>query len=139
VTVPLRAVAHARAGDKGDVSNVAVFAYEPADYGLLRRTLTAARVRDEFAPLGADGVTRYELPTLGGLNFVVEGTLDGGVTSSLRAEPHGKSLSFLLLRIELDVDPDAVAASVGREANVNVDGDTNGAGDGTRDRDAEST
>lgn len=122
MTVPLRAVAHARAGDKGDTSNVAVFAYEPDDYGLLRRELTDARVLGAFAPLGADGVTRYELPTLDGLNFVIEGTLDGGVTSSLRAEPHGKSLSFLLLRMELDVDPDAVAAAVGGDGRTD-DGD----------------
>jgi len=131
VTVPLRAVAHARAGDKGNTSNVAAFAYEPDDYGLLCRELTEARVLDAFAPLGADGVTRYELPTLDGLNFVIEGTLDGGVTSSLRAEPHGKSLSFLLLRMDLDVDPGAVAATVGGgESESESEGEGEGEGEG---------
>jgi hypothetical protein len=31
--LPLRAIAHARAGDKGNRSNVAVFVYDPRHYG----------------------------------------------------------------------------------------------------------
>lgn len=97
----LRAIAHARAGDKGNVSNIAVFAYDPADHAFLREHLTAERVRTHFADLGDGRVTRYELPELAALNFVIEDALGGGVTRSLSLDAHGKSLSSSLLEIEL--------------------------------------
>ena len=46
-------------------------------------------------------VTRYELPQLGALNFVLEGALGGGVTRSLALDAHGKSLSSALLSMEI--------------------------------------
>ena len=46
-------------------------------------------------------VTRYGLPKLRALNFVIERALGGGVTRSLRQDMHGKSLSTLILTIEL--------------------------------------
>ncbi|MNW08814.1 hypothetical protein D3C71_2056690 [compost metagenome] len=46
-------------------------------------------------------VTRYELPTLGALNFVLTGSLGGGVTRSLALDAHGKALSSALLDLEL--------------------------------------
>ena len=45
--------------------------------------------------------TRYELPKLRALNFVIENALGGGVTVSLAQDMHGKSLSFVMLGIEL--------------------------------------
>ena len=44
---------------------------------------------------------RYELPQLRALNFVIENALGGGVTRSLAIDPHGKSLSALMLTIDL--------------------------------------
>ena len=46
-------------------------------------------------------VTRYELPKLGALNFVLEGALGGGVTRSLALDAHGKGLGAALLSMEL--------------------------------------
>jgi hypothetical protein len=46
-------------------------------------------------------VTRYELPTLGALNFVLTRALGGGVTRSLALDAHGKALSSLLLDLEI--------------------------------------
>ena len=43
--VLLQHVAHARSGDKGNTSNIAVFAYEPEFYALLRDQLTAERFK----------------------------------------------------------------------------------------------
>jgi hypothetical protein len=94
-------LAHARSGDKGNTSNIAVIAYDEAAWSLLRRELTAERVHRAFAHLGARSVTRYEVESLKALNFVVTDVLAGGVTRSLRLDPHGKSLSALLLGIEL--------------------------------------
>jgi hypothetical protein len=97
----LRLLAHARAGDKGDTSNIAVFAYEAGDYAFLAEHLTAERVNAHFAGTVAGEVLRYDLPGLAALNFVMRQALGGGVTRSLSLAPHGKSLSSLLLDIDL--------------------------------------
>jgi hypothetical protein len=98
----LRDLAYARAGDKGDVSDIAVIAYDPADYELLRRALTAARVKAHFRGIVHGEVQRYELPRLGALKFVLHDALAGGVTRSLRLDPHGKALSSWMLALDLD-------------------------------------
>ena len=94
-------LAHARAGDKGNTSNIVVVAYDAEAWIRLERDLTAERVQAAFAPLGAGPVTRYILPRLTALNFVIENALSGGVARSLAIDPHGKSLSALLLTIDL--------------------------------------
>jgi len=97
----LRELAHARAGDKGNVSNISVVAYEPADFAFLGEHVTAARVKAHFADIVAGEVERFELPKLGALNFVMHGALGGGVTRSLSLDAHGKSLSSSLLDMEI--------------------------------------
>jgi hypothetical protein len=97
----LGVVAHARTGDKGDTSNIAVIAYDPADYPHIERHVTAERVRDHFAGLVAGEVVRYALPRLGALNFVLRGALGGGVTRSLALDAHGKCLSSAILDLEI--------------------------------------
>lgn len=98
-------LAHARAGDKGNTSNISVTAYRDDDWAFLRAALTGERVHGAFRHLGAGVVRRYELPGLRALNFVIEGVLGGGVTRSLRIDPHGKALSALMLTIELGDHP----------------------------------
>lgn len=97
----LRALAHARTGDKGDTSNISVIAYDPADYAHLVRHVTAERVKAHLSDVVRGTVTRYELPGLGALNFVMEQALGGGVTRSLSLDTHGKSLSSSLLELEV--------------------------------------
>jgi hypothetical protein len=97
----LRELAHARAGDKGDVSNISVIAHEPGDYAFLLEHVTAAAVKSHMADTVRGEVVRYELPGLGALNFVMQGALGGGVTRSLALDMHGKSLSSSLLELEL--------------------------------------
>jgi hypothetical protein len=101
----LRELAHSRTGDKGDTSNISLIAYDAADYPLLVRWVTAARVKAHFAGVVKGDVVRYELPKLGALNFVLEHALSGGVTRSLALDAHGKSLSSALLSMAI---PDAV-------------------------------
>ena len=97
VTVPLHHVAHARAGDKGNRSNVSVIPYDPAAFPYLVEQVTEARVLAVFAHKGASAVTRYLLPKLPAMNFVIDDALEGGVNASLCLDGHGKALSFLLL------------------------------------------
>ena len=105
-TFYLRELAHARSGDKGDINNIGVIAYEPHYYPLIRQWLTPERVKAHFGSLVKGAVTRYELPLVHALNFVLEGALGGGVTRSLSIDPHGKSYSALILTIPVEVPPD---------------------------------
>jgi hypothetical protein len=100
--VKLYTVAHARAGDKGNDSQLSLIAREPRTFPLLVEQVTAERVQAHFAPLGVSRVERYVLPQVSALNFVLHDALAGGVTSSLRLDSHGKSLSYALLALAID-------------------------------------
>ena len=99
----LREIAHSRTGDKGNISNISVIAYDAKDYPLLLEQVTAARVKTHFTGIVQGEVVRYELPNLFALNFVMDQALGGGVTRSLALDAHGKSLSSALL--DLDIAP----------------------------------
>jgi hypothetical protein len=98
----LREIAHARAGDKGNISNLSVIAYDPEHYPFLERYLTAGKVREHFAGVVHGEVKRYAIPSLGALNFVMVDALGGGVTRSLALDAHGKCLSSILLAMEIE-------------------------------------
>ena len=97
----LRDLAHSRAGDKGNTANVSVIAFRQDDYLHLVRHVTAEHVKAHFGPIVKGGVTRYELPNIGALNFVLQEALGGGVTRSLGLDPHGKCLSSLILEMDI--------------------------------------
>lgn len=100
---PLYQFAHARTGDKGNRSNISVIAYRSEDFPLLLREVTAERVKSHFGFRKPSSVTRYELPNLMALNFVIDDVLDGGVNLSLNLDSHGKSLSYWLLAMEINI------------------------------------
>lgn len=104
MTTRVHDIAHARSGDKGNTSNVAVIAYDDAGWDRIRRQLTSERMMAAYAHLAKGPVTRYEVPKLRALNFVIEKALAGGVTRSLRLDPHGKTFSSIVLAIELPDD-----------------------------------
>lgn len=97
----IRDIAHARTGDKGDTCNISLIAFDRRDYPRLMEAATARRVAALFTGIATGAVTRYELPQLGALNFVIAGALGGGVTRALALDAHGKSLSSLLLNLEI--------------------------------------
>lgn len=99
----LHQIAHGRSGDKGNRLNINVIAYEQRHWPVLLAEVTAERVAALFAHRGVTQVTRYELPRLGALNFVIEDALEGGVNSSLGLDTHGKCLSYLVLGMDLRV------------------------------------
>ena len=98
----LRDIAHSRTGDKGNTSNISVIAYRVEDFPLIRAHVTVERVQARLANFSPGSVTRYELPQLGALNFVITGALGGGVTRSLALDAHGKALSSILLDMEIE-------------------------------------
>lgn len=102
MNVPLWRIAHARSGDKGDIANIGLIATNDRFYELLLREVTAERVKAHFGDFVRGEVTRYEMPNIGALNFVLRGALGGGGTLSLRTDAQGKTLSAALLRMEID-------------------------------------
>lgn len=94
-------IAHSRTGDKGNTSTISVIAYVKSDFTLLCEKLTVEKVKRQFEPIGVYQVERFEVPSLCALNFVLTGALGGGVTRSLALDPHGKTLSGLMLEIEI--------------------------------------
>ena len=102
-TIKLHEIAHARAGDKGNTSNVSVWAYDPGDYLLIKAQLTPERIKSAFPKLLEGAVVRYELDHLHGLNFVMQDALEGGVNTSLGLDSHGKSWSSLILGLEIEI------------------------------------
>jgi hypothetical protein len=99
----LREIAHSRTGDKGNNATVSVIVYKQEDYDLVRELVTPDRVKNFLSGIVKGEVTRYELPGIGALNFVLHDALSGGVTRSLSLDIHGKSLSSVLLDMDLEV------------------------------------
>jgi hypothetical protein len=108
VEVPLLAIAHGRSGDKGDRCNIGLIARAPEFVEVIRRQVTAEVVRAHLARWVEGKVTRYEMPGIGGFNFVLEQALGGGGMASLRADPLGKAMAQRLLALKIRVDPSMV-------------------------------
>ena len=102
--VYLNQLAHGRSGDKGDTSNVCVYARDPKDYDFLSRVLTVERVKEHFGDMVKGEITRYDVPSLHGFNFVMKHALGGGATLSLRLDSLGKSMGSAFMRMKIDTD-----------------------------------
>src|SRR5579872_3623974 len=103
ITLPLHRIAHGRAGDKGNRLNVSVIAYHPDAWPVLLSEVTEDRVRALFAHRGAREVTRYPMPRLAALNFVIDAALEGGVNSGLGLDTHGKASAFRVLSLPIEI------------------------------------
>jgi hypothetical protein len=102
--VPLRELAFARSGDKGDTCSIGVVPYDEADIELLRAQVTVDRVRTLFGSLAKGPIHRYDFVGIKALNFVLERCLDGGVSRSLNMDIHGKTFASLMLTLPIDID-----------------------------------
>ena len=110
--LPVHAIAHARAGDKGYVSNISLISYLDSGWDNIFNLATEEKVYEIFKHLGATKVQRFELPSLKALNFVIQSALGGGVNSSLRLDRHGKTLSsHLLHELILPISEDMIPSN----------------------------
>ena len=100
--VKLKDICHGRSGDKGDAANIGIIAYDEKGYNIIKKHLTAERVKKHFEGICRGKVERYELPNIRALNFLLHNTLGGG-TVSLKHDAQGKTLAAALLRMELEV------------------------------------
>ncbi|WP_372053413.1 DUF1446 domain-containing protein (plasmid) [Tistrella mobilis] len=105
IVLPLYSVAWARSGDKGDSSNIGIIARDPVFLPWLRQVVTAEKVQAWFAHLmAADGsVTRFDVPGVHAMNFLLTRALGGGGMASMRNDPLGKGFGQMLLDMEIEV------------------------------------
>jgi hypothetical protein len=101
--VKLIEIAHGRSGDKGNGSNVGIIARHPDIYPFLKETLTSAVVKEHMRYVCKGDVERYELPNIGALNFILNESLGGGGTVSLKLDAQGKTHASQVLRMDIDV------------------------------------
>lgn len=122
VTIQLRDLCGVRSGDKGDISDLSLFADDEAAYDAIVDAVTAERVAEHFGDLVGGSVVRYEVPNVWALKFVMSDALGGGGPRSLRADNLGKTLGGALLRMEIEVPDEVAALSArrGRRAPLDV-------------------
>lgn len=101
--ITLARIAHARSGDKGDAANCGVIAFKEEWYPIIRDVLTTERVKEYFKGVCLGPVERYEMPNLWAVNFVLNNTLGGGGTVSLKLDAQGKTVASAMLMMEIDV------------------------------------
>ncbi|MBO9330911.1 hypothetical protein GHR37_17330 [Achromobacter xylosoxidans] len=109
MNVPLHEIAHGRTGDKGNRANMSLFAYTDDAYKTLIEQVTVDRIREMVSHRAATTITRYELPRLNALNFVIDDVLEGGVNGNLNLDGHGKTMSFHILRMTVEVTPELLS------------------------------
>jgi hypothetical protein len=110
VRVPLWVLVGARSGDKGGDANVGVWADEDEVAEWLQRAFTTDVLRALLPEVEPFAVSRYPLPNLRAVNFVVHGILGWGVASSLRLDTQAKGLGELLRSRLVDVPASLVAS-----------------------------
>lgn len=103
VEVPLLKVAHARSGDKGDMSNIAIFCRKPEYMAHLRHVLSPQRILQLFPGLVEGPVVRFEAPGLAAFNFVLDRALGGGGMASRRIDFQGKAYGQRALEMMVPV------------------------------------
>jgi hypothetical protein len=104
--VRLRDMCGARSGDKGDISDITLFADDDDTYRALVEHVTAERVAAHFGDLARGPVERHLVPNVLAIKFVLHGALGGG-SLSLRSDAQGKTHGMSLLRMWVDL-PDAL-------------------------------
>ncbi|MDY7232536.1 acyclic terpene utilization AtuA family protein [Hyalangium rubrum] len=105
--VPLGRIVAARSGDKGGTANIGVWARTDEAWRWLVHTLTSDKLRELLPEAAAFPIERHLFPRLRGLNFVIDGILGEGVSSSTRFDPQGKALGEWLRSRHIDV-PEAL-------------------------------
>lgn len=102
--VLLKDLAYARSGDKGDISNIGVVAFNEKNYQILKREMTPERVKGHFGPMVKGEVKIYELPNILSFNVVLYEGLGGGATRTLRYDQTGKAMATALYRLQIETD-----------------------------------
>ncbi|MCT4613830.1 MAG: DUF1446 domain-containing protein [Marinifilaceae bacterium] len=98
----------ARSGDKGDSVNIGVVARDEKKYKYLKKNLTESKMKEIFEAFCYGNVIRYDIPNLLSFNFILERSLGGGGTKSLRIDPQGKIFAELFLNYPIELPEDII-------------------------------
>jgi len=101
--VQLRELCYARSGDKGDISNIGLMAFNEKIYEIIRKEVTPEKVNAHFKGQVKGEVEIYEIPNLLSLELVLHRGLGGGATNTLRFDQTGKAMGNALLWMEVEV------------------------------------
>jgi hypothetical protein len=91
-------IAYARSGDKGIHANIGIVARRPEYFERLCREVTPEKVAKHLGISDVGRISRFELPNLAALNFVVRDIL----SNRLRTDAQGKALGQILLEMPID-------------------------------------
>ena len=116
--IRLRDLCGVRCGDKGDISDMSLFADDEAAYDAIVAAVTAERVKEHFGTLVHGPVERYEARNVLALKFVMHDALGGGAPRCLRSDNLGKTFSATLLRLEIEVPDDVAADAAARSTGA---------------------
>ena len=112
--VRLRELCGVRSGDKGDISDITLFADDRDTYEQLVTQVTPERLVEHFGAFVGGPVERHLVPNVLAIKFVLHRALGGG-SMSLRSDAQGKTLGLSLLRLRVDVPDELIERSTRRE------------------------
>jgi hypothetical protein len=102
--VRLSELALARSGDKGDISDIGLMAFNEKNYEIIKKQVTPRRVKEHFKDWVKGNVEIYEMPNILSLEIVMHQALGGGATKTLRFDQTGKAMGNALLFMEVEAD-----------------------------------
>jgi hypothetical protein len=102
--VRLSELALARSGDKGDISDIGLMAFNDKNYEIIKKQVTPQRVKEHFKDWVKGNVEIYEMPNILSLEIVMHQALGGGATKTLRFDQTGKAMGNALLFMEVEAD-----------------------------------
>ena len=107
--VPFGRLFGTRSGDKGGKANCGVWAKTDAAFAFLSEYLTVDEFKRLLPDMAQFEVTRYDLPNLRSLNFLIEGVLTTGAASNHRIDKQAKSLGEYLRAKHIDAPASLVS------------------------------
>ncbi len=102
--VQLRELAWARSGDKGDISDLGILAFDEKSYEILKREISPAKIKAFFKDDVKGAVEVYEMDNILALKIVMHNALGGGATKTLKWDETGKAMATAILRMEVNVE-----------------------------------
>ena len=102
IKILLKDLAYVRSGDKGDISNIGILAFNIRNYEILKEQVTPEKVKNHYKDLVKGKVVVYEMDNLNALQVVMHNALGGGATKTLRWDETGKSICLGILSMEIE-------------------------------------
>ena len=100
----LRDLAWARSGDKGDISDLGLMAFNEKNYEILKREITPESIKGFFKDVVKGDVKVYRMDNILAIKVVMHNALGGGATKTLRWDETGKAMATAILRMEVNAE-----------------------------------